>query len=66
VSTAEVDMWQAVKIWMKNLIEVPTEFLSLIQVLLVIQNKTQVLNLKWLNRVFNPHFEYKLEWYKNR
>jgi hypothetical protein len=40
------DTWRDVKIWTKNLIEVPNRFLLLIQVPLMIQNKTEVLNLK--------------------
>jgi hypothetical protein len=46
VSTAEVDTWRDVKIQTKNLIEVPNGFLPLIQVSPMIQNKTEVLNLK--------------------
>jgi hypothetical protein len=48
MSTSAVDTWQAIKIWTKNLTEVPNEFLLLIQVLPMIQNKTEVLNLKAL------------------
>jgi hypothetical protein len=33
-------MWPDVKFWMKNLIDVPTEFLPIIQVPPMIQNKT--------------------------
>jgi hypothetical protein len=39
-------MWQDVKIRTKNLTEVPNEFLLLIQVPPMIQNKTEILNLK--------------------
>jgi hypothetical protein len=39
-------MWRGVKIWTKNLTEVPNEFLPLIQVPYMIQNKNEVLNLK--------------------
>jgi hypothetical protein len=46
VSTSAVDMWQDVKIRTKNLTEVPNEFLLLIQVPPMIQNKTEILNLK--------------------
>jgi hypothetical protein len=48
MSTLAVDTWQTVKIWTKNLKEVPNEFLLIIHVLLMIQNKTKVLNLKIL------------------
>jgi hypothetical protein len=48
MSTSAVDTWRAVKIWTKNLIKVPNEFLSLIQIPSMIQNKTEVLNLKML------------------
>jgi hypothetical protein len=48
MSTSAVDMWRAVKIWSKNPTNVPNEFLFLIQVPLIIQNKTKVLNLKTL------------------
>jgi uncharacterized protein (DUF362 family) len=40
--------WQVVKIWTKNLTEVPIEFLPITQVPPMIQMKTQVLNLKTL------------------
>jgi hypothetical protein len=46
MSTSAVDTWRSVKIWTENLIEVPNEFLLLIQVPPMIQNKTEVLNLK--------------------
>jgi hypothetical protein len=46
VSTSTVDTWRDVKIWTKNLTEIPNEFLPLIQVPPMIQNKTEVLNLK--------------------
>jgi hypothetical protein len=46
VSTAAVDTWRAVKIWTENLTEVSNGFLPLIQVPPMIQNKTEVLNLK--------------------
>jgi hypothetical protein len=46
MSTSTVDTWRAIKIWTKNLTEVPNEFLPLIQVPPMIQNKTEVLNLK--------------------
>jgi hypothetical protein len=46
MSTSVVDKWQGVKIWTKNLIEVPNAFLLLIQVPPIIQNKIDVLNLK--------------------
>jgi hypothetical protein len=46
VSTSAVDTWRDVKIQTKNLTDVPNEFLPLIQVLPMIQNKTEVLNLK--------------------
>jgi hypothetical protein len=46
VSTSAVDTWRYVKIRTENLTEVPNEFLPLIQVLPMIQNKTEVLNLK--------------------
>jgi hypothetical protein len=48
MSTSAVDTWRAVKIWTKNLTEVPNEFLLLIQVPPMIQNKNEVLNLKTL------------------
>jgi hypothetical protein len=48
VSTSTVDTWWAVKIWTENLIKVLTGFLPLTYVPPVIQNKTHVLNLKWL------------------
>jgi hypothetical protein len=48
MSTSAVDMWQAIKIWTESLIEVPNEFLFLIQVPPMIQNKIEVLNLKML------------------
>jgi hypothetical protein len=41
-----VDTWRAVNIWTKNVREVQNEFLLLIQVPLLKQMKTQVLNLK--------------------
>jgi hypothetical protein len=46
VSTSTVDTWRDVKIQTKNLTEVPNGFLPLIQVPPMIQNKTEVLNLK--------------------
>jgi len=46
VSTSAVDTWRDVKIQTENLTEVPNEFLPLIQVPPMIQNKTEVLNLK--------------------
>jgi hypothetical protein len=46
VSTSAVDTWREVKIRTKNLTEVPNGFLPLIQVSPMIQNKTEVLNLK--------------------
>jgi hypothetical protein len=46
VSTSAVDTWRDVKIRTKNLREVPNRFLPLIQVPLMIQNKTEVLNSK--------------------
>jgi len=46
MSTSAVDTWRVVKIWTENLTEVPNGFLLLIQVSLMIQNKTEVLNLK--------------------
>jgi hypothetical protein len=46
MSTSAFDTWRAVKIWTENITEVPNEFLPLIQVPPIIQNKTEVLNLK--------------------
>jgi hypothetical protein len=46
VSTSAVDTWRDVKIQTENLTEVPNEFLPLIHVPPMIQNKTEVLNLK--------------------
>jgi hypothetical protein len=46
VSTAEVDTWRNVKIQTENLTEIQNRFLTLIQVPPMIQNKTEVLNLK--------------------
>jgi hypothetical protein len=46
MSTLAVDTWRDVKIRTENLTEVPNEFLPLIQVPPMIQNKTGVLNLK--------------------
>jgi hypothetical protein len=46
VSTSTVDTWRNIKIWTENLTEVPNGFLPLIQVPPMIQNKTEVLNLK--------------------
>jgi hypothetical protein len=46
VSTSAVDTWRDVKIRKENLTEVPNGFLLLIQVPPMIQNKTEVLNLK--------------------
>jgi len=46
MSTSAVDMWRDIKIWTKNLTEVPNGFLPLIQILPMIQNKIEVLNLK--------------------
>jgi hypothetical protein len=46
VSTSAVDTWRDVKIQTENLTEVPNRFLLLIQVPPMIQNKTEVLNLK--------------------
>jgi hypothetical protein len=46
VSTSAVDTWRPVKIRTENLTEVPNGFLPLIQVPPMIQNKTEVLNLK--------------------
>jgi hypothetical protein len=48
MSTSSVNTWRAVKIWTESLTEVPNEFLPLIQVPPIIQNKTEVLNLKTL------------------
>jgi hypothetical protein len=48
MSTSTVDTWRTIKIWTKNLIEVPNEFLPLIQVSPMTQNKTNILNLKTL------------------
>jgi hypothetical protein len=39
---------RTVKIWTENLTKIPTKFLPLTQVLPMIQNKIQLLNLKWL------------------
>jgi hypothetical protein len=64
VSTSAVDTWRDVKIRTKNLTEVPNKFLPLIQVPPMIQNKTEVLNLKsrktqvtigYLTLYFIPH-----------
>jgi hypothetical protein len=46
VSTSAIDTCRDVKIRTENLTEVPNEFLPLIQVPPMIQNKTEVLNLK--------------------
>jgi hypothetical protein len=46
VSTSTVDTLRGVKIWTKNLADVSNEFLLLIHVPYMIQNKTKVLNLK--------------------
>jgi hypothetical protein len=46
MSTSAVDTWRNVKIWTENLTEVLNEFLPIIHVPLMIQNKTEVLNLK--------------------
>jgi hypothetical protein len=46
VSTSAVDRWRDIKIRTENLTEVPNGFLPLIQVPPMIQNKTEVLNLK--------------------
>jgi len=46
VSTSAVDTWRDVKIQTENLTEVSNGFLPLIQVPSMIQNKTEVLNLK--------------------
>jgi hypothetical protein len=46
VSTSAVDTWRDVKIQTENLTEVLNGFLPLIQVPPMIQNKTDVLNLK--------------------
>jgi hypothetical protein len=46
VSTTAADTWRDVKIWTESLTEVPNGFLPLIQVPPMIQNKTDVLNLK--------------------
>jgi LysM repeat protein len=46
VSTSAVDTWRDVEIQTKNLTEVPNGCLPLIQVPPMIQNKTEVLNLK--------------------
>jgi hypothetical protein len=46
VSTSAVDTWRDVKIQTRNLTEVPNEFLPLIQVPPIIQNKTEIQNLK--------------------
>jgi hypothetical protein len=46
VSTSAVDTWRDVKIRTENITEVPNEFLPLIKVPPMIQNKTEVLNLK--------------------
>jgi hypothetical protein len=48
VSTSAADTWRDVKIRTENLTEVPNGFLPLIQVPPMIQNKTEVLNLKSL------------------
>jgi hypothetical protein len=48
VSTSIVDTWQTVYFRTKNLTKVPNGFLPLTQVSLIIQMKTQVLNLKTL------------------
>jgi adenine-specific DNA methylase len=48
MSTLVVDTWRTVKIWTKNLTDVLNEFLPLIQVSPMIQNKTEILNLKTL------------------
>jgi hypothetical protein len=48
MSTSEVDTWRTVQIWTKNLTEIPNEFLPLIQIPRMIQNKTKELNLKTL------------------
>jgi len=42
----KVDTWRAVKIWTENLTDVRNGFLPLIHVPPMIQNKTEVLNLK--------------------
>jgi hypothetical protein len=46
ISTSTVDTRRDVKSWTENLTEVPNRFLPLIQVPLMIQNKTEILNLK--------------------
>jgi hypothetical protein len=46
VSTSAVDTWRDVKIRTENLTEVPNGFFFLIQIPPMIQNKTEVLNLK--------------------
>jgi hypothetical protein len=48
MSTSAVDMWQTVKIWTKNVIEVLNRFLPLTKASPMKQMKTQVLNLKRL------------------
>jgi hypothetical protein len=46
MSTSAVDRWRSVKIWTKNLTKVSNGLLPLIQVPPMIQNKTEILNLK--------------------
>jgi hypothetical protein len=48
MSTSAVDTWRAIKIWIENLTKVPNEFLPLIQIPPMMQNKIEVLNLKTL------------------
>jgi hypothetical protein len=48
MSTLAVDTWRVIKIWMKNLTEIPNEILSLTQISPIIQNKIEILNLKTL------------------
>jgi hypothetical protein len=46
VLTSTIDTWQIVNFRTKNITEVPNELLPLTHVPLMIQMKTQVLNLK--------------------
>jgi hypothetical protein len=48
MSTSAVNTWRAIKIWTENLTKILNEFLPLIQVPHMIQNKTEILNLKTL------------------
>jgi hypothetical protein len=56
MSTLTIDTWRDVKIWKENFTEVPNVFLPLIQVPSMIQNKTEVLNLK--TRITQVPMEY--------